>query len=568
MTKAPWSDQKAARRLRSPDEEWAAEIRDRVLESCHQFQREAVESVNDALVRYFTLLCGRSAGKTSLFKALYTIQMTAIVGARFIYGAPTREMATDLLWDPMKETCEKLGIEADFQEVKRICTFRRTGARLKLVGLDDKREMGKQRGQPFNGVGVDEICEFPPQLIEWFVDRIVGPRLGERSGWLGLGSTPGVVLRGMFYEASRPGSPLHIPFPELAQHRDWGGWVSFHWSARSVAELPDATRRFPSIVANHLDHVRIAKLRGWSDDNPIKLREHDGRWAKDDQTLVFTYLPHKDGKPWNQWDPPRRGPLKIAVLPDTFTDWVYVIAFDEGFSDPFACNAFAFSPSDPAWNVWHIYGMEQGRRRNAEDDRRPEDEKEKMYAKPIAQLLIGEALDLDNPGGLIGELGEWPMAIEGDCGEALELEIRRVYGIHVTRWDRSHKYKATAIAVVNGDFHEGRIHILKGSPLERELGELQWTEDIYGNMKEDPAQANHGTDTLIIARKIVGTLISTGTTPSAESDAQKKRAAETARRQPPGAEPVDPDEQDEQPSRRGSFSGMLVGDYGDPWGNL
>ena len=191
-----------------------------------------------------------------------------------------------------------------------------------------------------------------------------------------------------------------------------------------------------------------------------------------------------------------------------------------------------------------------------------------MYARPIAQLLIGEALDLDEPGGLIGELGEWPMAIEGDCGEALELELTRTYCIRVTRWDRSHKYKATAIGIVNGDFHEGRIHILKGSPLETQLGELQWTEDTFCNLKEDPAQANHSSDCLIIARKIVGTLITTGTTPNAEADAQKKRADDAARKAMPGAEPVDPDERDEEPSHRSSFSGMLVGDYGDPWGNL
>jgi hypothetical protein len=537
-----------------------------VLESCHEYQVEAVTSP----FRYFTWLCGRSAGKTAAFRAKYTIEMAAIRNARFIYGAPTREMATELLWDPMKETCEKLGIEADFAEVKRVCTFRRTGARLKLVGLDDKREMGKQRGQPFNGVGVDEICEFPPQLIEWFVDRIVGPRLGERAGWLGLASTPGVTLRGLFYEASRPGSKEHVPFRELAQNPGWQGWVSFSWSAADVSELPFATQRFPAIVANHLENQRIAKLRGWGPDHPIRLREHDGRWAKDDTALVFRYLPHKDGQPWNQWDPPRRGLLKIAVLPETFTDWCFVIAFDEGFSDPFACNAFAFSPSDPEFNIYHVYGMEQGRRRKMDGDKddRTDEEKEKMYARPVAQLLIGDDLDPAKPAGLIGELGEWPLGIEGDCGEALQLELGRVYGIQVQRWDRAHKYKATAIEVVNGDFYSGKLHILKDSPLETQIGELQWAEDSYGNMVEDKAQANHSSDCLVIARKIIGTLISTGSVQTPETDAQKRAAAAEFTRHARGADPVDSADRDDEPSQPGSFSGMLVGDYGDPWDNL
>ncbi|HKP08494.1 MAG TPA: hypothetical protein VJU58_14670 [Microbacterium sp.] len=564
MTKAPWSDQKAARRLRDPDAAWAAEIRDRVLADCHEYQAEPVQAVCSLMLRYFTLLAGRSGGKTTVYKAIYIIQMAAIPGARFIYGAPTREMATDLLWDPMKETCERLGIEASFQEVKRVCTFHRTGARLKLVGLDDKREMGKQRGQPFNGVGVDEICEFPPQLIEWFVDRIVGPRLGERAGWLGLGSTPGVILRGLFYEATRPGSKLHVAFRELAQHPGWQGWVSFHWNARMVSELPDAMRRYPAIVANHLEHLRLAKVRQWSEDNPIKRREHDGVWAADNTMLVFQYLPHKEGKPWNQWDPPRRGLLQLAVLPDTFTDYVYVIAFDEGYSDPFACNAFAFSPSDPAMEIFHIYGMERGPQRKVEDDQRPQDEREKMYARSVAQLLIGDELDLSKPGGLIGAIGEWPLGIEGDCGEQMELELGRVYGIQVVRFDRSHKYKATAIGIVNGDFHDGRIKILKGSPLEREITELQWTEDTYGNLVENKAQANHGSDTLIIARKIIGTLISTGTVQTPQSPAEKRAAAELKRQ---AAEPA-PDDRDEEASQAGAFSGMLVGGFDDSWSNI
>jgi len=64
-------------------------------------------------------------------------------------------MAADLLWDPLKDSCERLGIEASWNETRKVCVFKRTGAKLKLVGADDKKEMGKQRGQPFDGVGVD-----------------------------------------------------------------------------------------------------------------------------------------------------------------------------------------------------------------------------------------------------------------------------------------------------------------------------------------------------------------------------------------------------------------------------
>lgn len=562
----PWSKAKVARRDISPDERWAAEIGERLLADCHPVQALAAGATH----RYQTWLVGRGGGKTTAHKVRYIRGMSAIAGGRFVYGAPTREMATDLLWEPMQETCARLGIETTFKEVQRVCIFRRTGARLKLVGLDDKREMGKLRGQPFDGVGVDEICEFPPDLIAWFVDRIVGPRLGERGGWIALSSTPGHILRGLFYDATRPGSPLHVPHDQLAQHPGWQGWVSYAWSLRQVAEQPGAAAKYPAIVANYLEQQRLAEVRGWGPDNPIRLRELEGRWAADDTQLVFRYRPHVDGQPWNQWDPPRRGPLAIAVLPDAFTDWMFVVTLDEGASDPFAINAFAFSPSDTSLTIYHVYAFERGRRRSAAEakDATPEQAQRPLYARELAHMLIGEALDHDHPGGLIGELGDWPVGMEGDCGEATLGELANVYGIRIERFNHTMKYKTAAIAVVNGDLVDGRLKILKGSPLEQQLGELQWAEDSYGNLIENKAQANHSTDTLIIARRVIGKLITAGTVTLVAAAPAKARDTNPAARAP-APEPADeiPD-RDEGFAVRGEFAGMLIGgDYDGGWGN-
>lgn len=532
-----------------------------MLADCHPFQRDAVSAPH----RYFTWLVGRGGGKTTSYKAKYLIGLSSIPKGKFLFAAPTREMAADLLWDPLKDSCERLGIEASWNETRKVCTFKRTGAKLKLVGADDKKEMGKQRGQPFDGVGVDEVAEFLPHLIEWFVDRIIAPRLGERGGWLGLASTPGHVLRGLFYEATRPGSGLHVPFSEASKHPGWGGWVSHSWGLRQVVELPDATRKYPAIVANWLEALRIKALRQWGDDNPIWLREYEGRWAADNALMVFRYLPHRDGAPWNQWDPPRRGTMQIAVLPAGRSDWLYVIAIDEGFADPFACNAFAFSPTDPTRTIYHIYGMEQGKRRGDDVDKRPEAEREKMYARPVAQLLIGDALDPSKPSGLIGAIGTWPIGMEGDCGEALLLELANVYGIRVERFDRTTKYKLTAIEVVNGDLADGRIKILKGSALEVQLGELQYAEDDFGNLKENKAQANHSSDTLVIARKIIGKLLSAGTVDEPSDPAAAKRVATELARLKAIEDPPDPEDSSHSPG----FAGMLVGgDYSDPWSQI
>lgn len=75
---------------------------------------------------------------------------------------------------------------------------------------------------------------------------------------------------------------------------------------------------------------------------------------------------------------------------------------------------------------------------------------------------------------------------------------------------------------------------------------------------------HNSTDCAVIARKIIGTLISTGTVKTAETPADKRAAAEM-KRQLAGAEPSD---RDEEASQGGSFSGMLVGGYDDSWGNF
>jgi len=356
-----------------------------------------------------------------------------------------------------------------------------------------------------------------------------------------------------------------VAFSEIANSPGWGGWVSFAWSLRQVVELPDATRRYPAIVANWIEALRIKALRQWADDNPIWLREYEGRWAADNALMVFRYLPHKDGQPWNQWDPPRRGTMGIAVLPKGRTDWLYVIAIDEGLADPFACNAFAFSPTDPTRTIYHVFGMEQGKRRGDEIDKRPESERAKMYARPVAQLLIGEALDPAKPAGLIGELGAWPIGIEGDCGESMILELTNVYGIRIVRFGKATNYKLTAIEVVNGDLSDGRIKILKGSALEVQLGELQYAEDDFGNLKENKAQANHSSDTLIIAREIIGRLLSAGTIDESSDPVSDRRVAAELARLKAIEDPPDPEDASHSPG----FAGMLVGgDYSDPWSQI
>lgn len=505
----PWSKEKVARRQTAPDAKWAQEISDEGRRRAHSYQEDAIFDPS----QFFTWLVGRGGGKTTAFLWRFVIGMAAIERASFFYVAPTLGMATRLLWDPLKDLCyDQLDIDADFREVGRVCTFGKTGATLQLFGADDRREMDKLRGIPFNGIGLDEAALFAPDLLDWFIDRIITPRLKERRGWLGMASTPSHLFKGRFYEATRQGSPLHRPYAlrDEPEYKGWKNWSSHAWSLADVAALPDAAN-YPAIIANWEGALETKTANLWGDDHPIWMREYLGKWATDAAELVYRYQAHKDGQPWNQWDPERVGPMKIAKLPDTYKDWNYGFGMDLGAKDPFALQVLAVSPSDPTRTVYHVWELE-----------RPE-----MYPKPIAQVLLGEGHNCRKPEGLIGAIG-WPNAIVIDLahlGANYLKELNNDYGLPCVGAERKPGAKHAEIELFNGLLLDGRIKVLKGSLLEQQLMELRWKEDEFRMVKEDKAQANHSSDAALMARAALANLLGQ----------PEPRAA-----QPPPVDPMEP----------------------------
>lgn len=505
----PHQRTKVAQRVRNPAD-WAERLDDLILPSCHPWQLDVLHDIS----RRITMLCGRGAAKTTT-KMFMAIRCAARVrSGRIVYCASSRPMAEELMWAPLKDMCERLGLitgkDVDFHESKLRWTFLPTGATLRLVGVDDKGEVDKLRGQPFDLVLLDEASIYGPELLNNFVFRVIAPRLGDRLGTLVLGGTPGHVMRGAFYDATRPGGH-HVPFRDLdkPENAAWIGWVSHSWELADVVALPDAKAKYPALCNLYADHLAEKERNGWSDDNPIWLREYRGQWAEDNTEKVYAYRPHKDGKPFNEWDPLDYvagtqwkcgiAELKkaIAALPSQFKDWRFAYAGDEGYSDPFALNVFAFAPDDPERNIWHVFSFESTAAERV------------MHARPLAEMLIGEALDARKPTGMYGVTG-WPDVAIMDSDRGLLEALGRERGVQFKKAEKKNDYKHGAIELVNGDFIDGRLHIMKGSPLAVQLGELQWKEDQFGNLREDKAQANHSTDCLVYARKEIAEMFLSG----------------------------------------------------------
>lgn len=510
----PHEAKKAAKRAlvgTHSDSGFADEIDRQLLAYCHPHQRDGVLDPS----RWITFLVGRGGTKTTTMRIRLIRKLARIQNARLVYCASSRPMAEELMWLPLKDTIESLGLVAgedvEFNETKLRCTFLWTGATLRLVGVADRKEVDKLRGQPFHEVALDEASIYPPELLDNLVHRVVEPRLGDYLGCLVMGGTPSHILRGLFYDTTRQGSPLHRPYADRdkPEHVAFTGWSSHAWSLADVAELPEAKERYPALVNLWSDALAKKKQNQWSDDNPTWKREYLGLWAADDTETVFKYRPHVEGQPWNEWDPFGNEKLEgllalkaaIAKLPEGVGTWHYVIGQDMGHSDPYACNVFAFAPADPSRTIWHVFSFER----------------QQMHARPIAELLIGgdavmRALThgrVEPYAGLFGLTG-WPDAMVMDSDEATLVELRNVYGISIAKAEKKRDYKHGAIELVNGELIDGRLKILKGSPLAVQLGELQWAEDMWGNLVENKAQANHSTDCLIYARMAIATLFETG----------------------------------------------------------
>lgn len=592
-TRTPHSRKKADRRVLSTDYLWAARITKRILADCHPWQRDAV--IDPA--RRISMIVGRGGAKTTSMRARALIKMLWLRNQYIGFAATSKEHARLLNWDKIKQACDHYGIrstgndpDVTFLESSMRMTCR-TGSVYQLRGVEDVADAEKFRGFPQAEFQVDECGSFKPELFVYLLDQCVSPRLGEaltlppgllefimqwdeddvdgleaylapivwedhRGGCIVLASTPPRHIGGEFYEVTREGSTRHRPYSKRAEFPGWLGYSSHTWTLKDVVDLPDSKQKFPALWYNWQEALRTKAEKLWSDENPIWRREYLAIWSADDTDTMFRYRAHVDGKEWNQWDPLGRVPatmddLKavVAILRERFDDVRFVIPADEGYKDPFACNVLAFSPRDPERTIFHVFPFERT----------------EMYGRPIAELLLGTdevAAILSTGkfpqkyGGIYGALGIIaPDAAVMDGSETLIAELANVYGIRFAKADRKPDSKVGGIELVNGDLQDGRIKILKDSPLERQIRVLQWKEDEFGQKKEDKAQANHSTDTLLYGRKLIANLFEAGAV------TQDAKPTQETYKDPMGLEVAT-----EEDENAGLLTDPSWGDSDDEWG--
>jgi len=521
---APWSAEKAGRRVYTRDGGVGDDAVRRLIADCHPKQRDAATDPS-ALV---SACIPRGGGKTTTFMVRAIDTLTSRPEAYVPYIATTKGHATNILWRKVKRAMEAVQIEYRPYEVDKMIVLTKNGAILKLAGADDDAEVDKLRGFRIDGLGIDEAAYHSAKRLAYIIDEAVGPRL---RGWVFLIGSPGRDPSGLFYDVTVPGGPLHRPYADrdAPEYADWSGWSSHAWTLKEASAWAQA--QGPRLADSELtgawaEAQRKKAANQWGDDNPKWRREYLGEWAKDDTNNMYKYRATltgedavtakvKDGADWNRWDPPRVGPLQVAKLPADRADWLWVISLDRGHADEFAINGFAFSPTDPLKRIFHVLCYERKR----------------LYARQVACLLLGtrekaspdrviaanddasapEPCDPNTPEALspYGLLG-WPIGGVCDSDMTLIDELQKVYGIRCVQAKRQREEKHGAIELLNGDLVDGRFKAMKDSPLEAQMLSLQWLTDEFGQLREPKGKPDHSADTACYGRKLIAHLFESG----------------------------------------------------------
>lgn len=515
----------------------AASLPDRVREQVARIKADCTPGQLEFLLdphRNLALRAPRRVGKTSGFLRKFCVGGLEHKNGHYLYIALSRPHAEDLLWTPLKEFAELYKVQGRFYEADLKFEFKDTGAVLQLVGADDRKEVDKKRGGKYHGVGVDEAASFPARLLRYLLDQVLRPALMDYRGWLALGGTPGPVLSGEFYEATRIGAPRARPY----RQQNAGAWegkachcpaacTDFEWSLHAWT-IEDAA----------LAHIReegetIRAQKGWSIDNPIFRREYRGEWASDESGLVYKYRKHviesrarDDGEledvviPWNTWT---RGPTSkdnpFGLPPEH--KWRYSLGIDLGnkkvtqeerlrnpdkpIPNRTALELLAYS--DTCRDLYQAYEMTLGDL-DAKQGRITElAGRIHWLKKQIGGEFDGVWVDLAGAGGLVLD----------------ELAARHLIAAQAAE----KKNKPDAIELWNADLVDGHLKVLEGSQLEQEMLSLQWDE--VDPTRENKSQANDHCDAGIYARR--GALHHFSHEPARKLTPDEHQAEQMARRE-------------------------------------
>lgn len=259
--------------------------------------------VNDTS-RFILARCSRRAGKTSGLAERFRRAMEKHPGSTSLYLSLTRESSYEIMWPVLMELNERENLGWQFTESKLLVKAP-NGAKLRLMGADQKNFVKRLKGKKHPAIAVDEAQDFGSHL-ESLVDDVLTPCMTDyEDSWLALTGTPGPIPTGYWYETSYEGKD---------------GYSRHEWTLLENPHLPD-----PEAFI-----VALQKKKQWADNHPTLLREWRNKWVLDLESL------------WIRYNKPK---CDFLALPQG--NWIYILGVDLGHDDADALAVLAYREQSP-----------------------------------------------------------------------------------------------------------------------------------------------------------------------------------------------------------------------------
>src|SRR5271169_3888211 len=113
--------------------------------------------------RYIDAQCSRRAGKTNGLAIRFFQTMEKHPRSRCIYLSLTFDSAKEIMWPILQELNITHNLGCAFVESKLLMTHP-NGAKLKLVGADQKNFIKRLKGKKHPGIAIDEAQDFGTHL--------------------------------------------------------------------------------------------------------------------------------------------------------------------------------------------------------------------------------------------------------------------------------------------------------------------------------------------------------------------------------------------------------------------
>jgi hypothetical protein len=330
-----------------------------------------------------------------------------------------------ILWNMLKVLASTYRVKATFKEAELLVEFQ-NGSVLYLMGANDESVAETLRGTPWDLVVIDECASFRGH-IKYLIEECIDPSFITRNGKLRLIGTPSIDFTSYFYEAD-----TKLPT-----------WSRHSWNTIDNVYIPHAK-----------DYVEKKKIaNGWTDDNPVYLREWMGQWAKSTDDQVYAY-----------------NPLKNLTSSLPAGDWFYVIGVDLGWNDDTAIVVIAYNPHQTR-NSYIIHQWK----------------KSKLLISTLGEILV-DLKKQYNPMAMIVD--------EGGLGKSIAEELNNRFHLSLQKAEKTQKL--AYIEFINSDITNGYLKIVddgtSGGALATEWTNLTWA--AKGRM-EDPKQPNHLSDSVL-----------------------------------------------------------------------